>query len=165
MNPEKKLAAIVLMNAMNVNPSKIAEQMMKILAPVMGEKEEKKDAATLAAPDLERFAGLYWSEWGETIIVPWKNGLAALDLPSGDPMGDLTELKPGETQVFRRVRKDNKELGEEVHFQAARWEGHSSFVAPELLAQNSLIVTKPRARSLHARMERMERNHAETNSK
>ena len=117
MNPEKKLAAIVMMNAMNVNPSKIAEQMMKILTPAMGEKEEKKEAVAPAPSDFERFAGLYWSEWGESIVVPWKNGLAALDLPSGDPMGDLTELKHVENQIFRRVRKDSKDLGEEVLFE------------------------------------------------
>ena len=116
MNPEKKQAAIVLMNAMNVNPSKIAEQIMKILGPVSG--EEKKQDPAAPATDLERFAGLYWSEWGETIVVPWKNGLAAVDLPSNDPMAEMTELKYVDKQVFRRVRKDSKDLGEEVLFES-----------------------------------------------
>jgi CubicO group peptidase (beta-lactamase class C family) len=116
MNPQKKFASVVMINAMNVNPSKFAEQMMKILGPALGEEEEGENKE--AAPELERFAGLYWSEWGETIIVPWKNGLAALDLPSSDPMEDLTELKHVKGEVFQRVRKDGKDMGEEVVFES-----------------------------------------------
>ncbi|MGH9856617.1 MAG: hypothetical protein ACRD4B_02115, partial [Acidobacteriota bacterium] len=52
-------------------------------------------------------------------IVPWKNGLAALDLPSSNPTEDLTELKHIKGQVFQRVRKDGKEMGEEVVFESA----------------------------------------------
>jgi len=47
-------------------------------------------------PDLADFAGYYDAQpWGsEFVIVPWSGGLAVLDLPSGDPAGDMGLLKP-----------------------------------------------------------------------
>ena len=118
MNSKKKIAAIVMMNAMNVSPGIMATQLLKIVGPAIDESTKKQSENKKAAKlDFERFAGLYWSAWGETIVVPWKDGLAALDLPSTDPMGDLTEIKHINGNVFRRIRKDSDELGEPVVFE------------------------------------------------
>lgn len=40
-----------------------------------------------------------------------------LDLPSREPMEDLAELKFIGENVFRRIRKDSDDLGEEVVFE------------------------------------------------
>lgn len=52
-------------------------------------------------------------------MLPWKDGLGMLYLPTDDPMDDLDELRrvePEEGTVFRRVRDDG-ELGETVVFE------------------------------------------------
>ncbi len=71
MNPKKKIAAIVMMNAMNVAPGRIAEQLLKIVGLAM-EESGKQEGGKQISPntELERFAGVYWSSWGETIVVP-----------------------------------------------------------------------------------------------
>ena len=110
--PDKKMAAIILVNAMNINSSGIAQQLLKIVNAIPESKETKKEKS-----DFEKFTGRYWNSWGESIIVPWKDGLAAFDLPSQDPLEDLTELKHIKDNIFRRVRKDSSDLGEEVVFE------------------------------------------------
>jgi CubicO group peptidase (beta-lactamase class C family) len=112
MLPDKKVAAIILVNAMNIDANGIGRQLLKIVDKSIASKDTKK-----GNPDFEKFTGRYWSSWGESIIVPWKDGLAALDLPSRDPLQDLTELKYIKDNIFRRIRKDGSDLGEEVRFE------------------------------------------------
>jgi hypothetical protein len=50
------------------------------------------------------------------LILPWEDGLAALDFPTMDPVKDLVKLKKTGENAFRRVRKDEN-LGEEVAFE------------------------------------------------
>ncbi|PWT88736.1 MAG: hypothetical protein C5B54_10090 [Acidobacteria bacterium] len=116
MDDRKKQAAIVLTNAMNVVPEKYTKQIFKIIGPAL-EEAKKGEESKKTSTDFERFAGVYQSAWGETIVVPWKEGLAAVDVPTDTPMDDLTELKFIDQQTFRRVRKDSDDLGEEVVFE------------------------------------------------
>ena len=118
MDPKKKLAATVMMNAMNVSPGKFAAQLLKIVGPAIEEAlDEKREKPKPPPVNLDQYSGLYWSAWGEAIIVPWKEGLAALDLPSSDPIKELVELKHVAGNTFRRIRKDGDEPGEEVLFE------------------------------------------------
>ena len=117
MIPDKKIGAIFLTNGMNIPIWRIASQMTKIVAPAIAEAQQKGAKPKTSPAGMERFTGSYWSEWGETIVVPWKDGVAALDVPSRNPMDDLTELKWISGNNFRRIRKDNAELGEEVVFE------------------------------------------------
>jgi CubicO group peptidase (beta-lactamase class C family) len=112
MLPDKKQAAIILVNAMNIRTADIGTKLLKIVGTTLESKETKKEKS-----DFERFTGHYWNSWGESVIVPWKDGLAAFDLPSQDPLEDLTELKHINDNTFRRVRKDGSDLGEEVVFE------------------------------------------------
>jgi len=58
-------------------------------------------------PDLARYTGIYESGFaGETAIVEWEDGLAALSLPTMDPVKGLTKLKKVGENTFRRVRND-----------------------------------------------------------
>jgi CubicO group peptidase (beta-lactamase class C family) len=131
LDPKQKLAVIVLVNAMGVSPEDHAAQLMKLLAGAV--KEAAPAAVPPAAPpappaapaapaapafDPERFAGLYASAWGETVVVPWDGGLAALEVPTADVLGDLTRLKHVEGATFRRIRADGDDLGEEVVFES-----------------------------------------------
>jgi len=88
-----------------------------------GALARRVSAVTSGAPsavttaDLEKFAGRYISAWGETVIVPWRDGLAALEVPTDDPAGDLVRLRHIDGNTFRRVRDDGDDLGEEVVFE------------------------------------------------
>ena len=116
LDPRRKVAAIVLVNAMGVSPESMAERTLQLVTPALEGKSAP--TSTAASPvDLERFAGLYTSAWGETLVVPWQGGLAALELPTDDPKGDLVRLKHLEGTTFRRVRDDGDDPGEEVVFE------------------------------------------------
>jgi CubicO group peptidase (beta-lactamase class C family) len=111
MDPEQKLAFIVLINAME-NPWKYANQMRTILEK--GSKEKKSATAI----DLEQYTGLYNAQpWGsEKKLISWYGHLAILDLPSENPLEDMTLLQHISGDVFRRIRRD-EELGEEIRFE------------------------------------------------
>lgn len=119
MDPPKKIAAVVLTNAMNDSPQRIARQLLRVVGPALEQARTSANHGTPSTPnpDVERFTGLYRSAWGETIVVPWRDGLAALGVPTDDPMNDLVELKHVDGGTFRRIRKDSGDLGEEVVFE------------------------------------------------
>jgi CubicO group peptidase (beta-lactamase class C family) len=116
LDPRRKLAVVVMLNAMGESPEAIATQAFTIVAPAVQGKDGARPAAPVA--DLERFTGLYASAWGEIAVVPWRGGLAALSLPSEKAMEALTRLKYIDGGVFRRIREDGDDLGEEVVFEA-----------------------------------------------
>jgi hypothetical protein len=61
--------------------------------------------------------GTYRNGWGgEIAVLPWKDGLAMISLPTDNPMDSLEPLKLTGENRFRRVRKDDGELAEEVFF-------------------------------------------------
>jgi hypothetical protein len=119
LNPRRKLAAVVMINAMGVNTEEIATQLLKVAGAALSEAAKPSATAKTSALDLERFAGLYRSVWGELAVVPWEGGLAALDLPTSDILGDLVRLRHIESSTFRRIREDGDDLGEEVRFEIA----------------------------------------------
>jgi CubicO group peptidase (beta-lactamase class C family) len=113
IDPHKKQAFIVMINASGVSPNKYATGMRDILKKVTGKDKEEK-----AKVDLEAYAGLYNAQpwWGETVVLPWQGKLAIFGLPSGNPAQSLRLLKHIEGDTFRRIRKDET-LGEEVLFE------------------------------------------------
>jgi len=113
IDPGKKQAFVVMINAQGVSPGKYATGMREILNKAKDKGEEEK-----AEVDLEAYAGLYDAQpwWGETAILPWQGKLAVFGLPSENPAKDLTLLKHIEGDTFRRLRKDET-LGEEVVFE------------------------------------------------
>jgi hypothetical protein len=83
-------------------------------------------------PALKRYVGTYRSGWGgEIAVFPWKDGLAMLQLPSDKPVEALEALKPVGENRFRRVRRDDGELAEEIVFtvvngEATRFTRHNN---------------------------------------
>ncbi|HUG43298.1 MAG TPA: hypothetical protein VMN76_03550, partial [Acidobacteriota bacterium] len=53
----------------------------------------------------------------ELLIVPWEKEIAALYLPTNEIQENLIRLRRQDGDVFRRVRKDSDDLGEEVVFE------------------------------------------------
>jgi CubicO group peptidase (beta-lactamase class C family) len=129
IDPHKKQAFVVMINACGASPGVYADGMRNILKKVTdsGEKSESK-------VDLEEYAGLYSAQpwWGETAILPWKGKLAVFGLPARNPAQGMGLLKHIEGDTFRRLRSD-KTLGAEVIFErdnlgkVVRFWEHSNF--------------------------------------
>ncbi|HSF20207.1 MAG TPA: serine hydrolase domain-containing protein [Vicinamibacteria bacterium] len=114
LRPEERLAAIVMTNAVDVDAETFTRIAYEIVAPALQEARESPD--TPAPPDMTLYTGRYGSGFGgEIAVVPWKDTIAVVQLPSDDPMERLVELKTVGEHVFRRIRDDG-ELGEEIVF-------------------------------------------------
>lgn len=107
-----EVAVIALLNAQNAGP--YTRQMRQLML-----KGLRLPVAPTAAdsPDLPAYAGRYNAQpWGsELIIVPWGKDLAALYLPSANPVEALGLLRHVSADTFRRVRDDDS-LAHEVVF-------------------------------------------------
>jgi len=129
IDPHKKQAFIVMINALGVSPGKYATGMRDILKKAADGGKEEKPAA-----DLEAYAGLYSAQpwWGETGILPWQGKLAIFGLPSENPAQGMGLLKHIEGDTFRRLRRDETQ-GAEVVFErdetgkVVRFWEHSNF--------------------------------------
>jgi hypothetical protein len=134
LEPDVKLAVVVLTNASGVATEEWAAQVREIVAPAL--QAAAKEPAKGKAPDpgMRKYAGTYSNApWGgETIVLPWEDGLAMLSLPSRNPMKDLIRMKKTADLTFRRIRKDET-LGEEIVFEtgpdgkATRFRRHSNY--------------------------------------
>jgi CubicO group peptidase (beta-lactamase class C family) len=126
LDPEKKIGLVVMANANGVNTGRYAKAIYDLVAPAI--KNDKTIDENLSA-----YVGSYdafpWD--GETMIVPWGDGLATVDLPTMEPMKALDRLRKTGEHTFRRVRDDGT-LGETIRFEigpdgkAARMWVHSN---------------------------------------
>lgn len=114
IDPGKKQAFVVMINASGTEPEKYARGMREILKKAASKKQE----STSASVNLEDYAGLYDAQpwWGETAILPWQGDLALVSLPADNPVQELTLFKHIEGDTFRRIR-DDETLGEELVFE------------------------------------------------
>jgi len=133
IKPDEKIATVVAANAM-VNTGMLAQRLYDIAAPALTQAA-KGTLAKPADPSFAAYLGNYSNQpWGgETAIVAWEDGLAAVSLPNPDPVNSMTRLRKTGEHTFRRVRKDG-ELGEAVIFEMGsdgratgyRWHGNRS---------------------------------------
>jgi CubicO group peptidase (beta-lactamase class C family) len=112
LDPQEKLGFIVLTNTME-NPWMYAQHMRNIL--LKGEKEKNNPPAEI---DLEEYTGLYNAQpfGSEKKVLTWYGHLAILDLPSANPLEDMTLLKHITGDIFQKIRRDEG-LGEEFIFE------------------------------------------------
>jgi CubicO group peptidase (beta-lactamase class C family) len=104
--------AVIVMDNSAERPGSWARAIFAILDK---RKDYKfKDPAPATGVKLEDYAGRYSRQpWdSESIILPWAGGLVMVGLPTTDPIGDMTFLKPKGDDLFRRVRKDGSEAEE-----------------------------------------------------
>jgi CubicO group peptidase (beta-lactamase class C family) len=135
--PRRKVAAIAMFNAMGVSPGSFVEQLTKLTGPLI-ENARKESPVEAHPPEMEAYAGIYRSDWGEVLIVPWEKEIAALHLPTNEIQDNLIRLRRGEGDVFRRVRKDSDDPGEEIVFERdatgrvfrLQWHGNYSDKVP-----------------------------------
>ena len=113
-----------------------AQRLYDIVAPQVRAAIKEPGKAKTPDPSLRRYTGTYTAQpWArEVAVLPWKDGLALLFLPTMEPVKDLVKLrKTGKTgeHTFQRIR-DDETLGEAVVFEmgpdgrAARFTQHSN---------------------------------------
>ena len=112
LKPDEKIGVAVLANASGTAVGDYAHVLYQIVSAA------KTGDAVSAPPSLAPYLGSYdnfpWS--GETIFVSWGGELAAIDLPTMDPMKGLDRYRKSGPHEFRRVRKDGS-LGETITFE------------------------------------------------
>ncbi|MEE9291632.1 MAG: serine hydrolase, partial [Acidobacteriota bacterium] len=134
LEPKTRIAAIVLTNAIGSEVSFYSEKAFDLVAPAIKKALDDPKGAPKRDRSLDRYVGVYDSIWGQTAIIRWEDGLAALGLRSRDPKNALTKLKKTGEHTFRRIRKDDESLGEAFEFDVAedgkvtRFKRHSNWV-------------------------------------
>ncbi|MFN4113597.1 MAG: serine hydrolase domain-containing protein [Sphingomonadaceae bacterium] len=108
IDPASETAIAVAMNAMD-DPGFYARGLSALLANRLSAKTFPDPEA--GPVDLAAYAGLVGSQpWGpDSVILPWAGGLAWAELATGDPLGDLTRLKPLGGDRFRVVTAKGEE--------------------------------------------------------
>lgn len=131
LEPKTKMGAIVLTNTIGSSPGQYAAKAFDLIQPALQSALDSPDDAPVRDGSLARYAGVYGSIWGQTVVVPWKDGLAMLYLNSSSPADDMARLQHVEGHTFKRVREDDESLGETVRFElgddgtARRFNRHS----------------------------------------
>jgi CubicO group peptidase (beta-lactamase class C family) len=116
IEPEERIATVALVNAQGVNARALAERMYDIVAPALRVAIRDTTVARRTDTTLARYVGLYDLGFAEeTAIIEWEDGLAAISLPTSDPMQGMEKLRKVGEHTFRRVRR-NDALGEPVVF-------------------------------------------------
>jgi CubicO group peptidase (beta-lactamase class C family) len=116
LRPEDKIATVFMTNAQGVNTTTYAQSIYNIMAPAIQAAVADSAKKITAKPGLAKFAGTYEMGFsGETAIVQWEDGLAAVNLPTMEPVRGLTRLRQVGENTFRRVRRDGQ-LGETIVF-------------------------------------------------
>jgi CubicO group peptidase (beta-lactamase class C family) len=134
LEPRTKIGVIVLTNAIGAEAELYAAKAFDLIGPAIEKALEHPDDVPKRDPTLDRYTGVYDSIWGQSAIVRWEDGLAAVDLDEREPKEALVRLKKTGEHVFRRVREDDKDqLGEEFVFEVAedgsvtRYKQHSNW--------------------------------------
>jgi CubicO group peptidase (beta-lactamase class C family) len=117
LNPKDKVATIFMTNAMGVDTGIFTKEAYDIVAPAIAKALESPDEAKRAPTEFEKYTGLYRDFWGESAVLTWEGSLATVWTRTSNPSEGLTKLKHIEGYVFRRVREDDEELGEEIVFE------------------------------------------------
>ncbi len=113
--PDKKLAGIAMLSA-QANPGDVWSRMMSTVGAALEAIRSDPGGGTARPASLAEYEGLYESNWGESAILRWDDGLISVGLPTGDPVNAMTKLRRESDDTFRRVRDDG-ELGEAYIFQ------------------------------------------------
>ena len=111
INPSKKMAFSVMINANGTNPSKYIKGIEKII------NKYPFNSKKITKVDLLQYEGHYSQQpwWGESYVTKWGDKIVVLDLPADNPANNMTLYKHIERDKFRRLRK-NKKLGEVLEF-------------------------------------------------
>ena len=121
LEPQSRIAVVVMVNANNVDIWNLSAMMHEIMGPaieaaansnIAGMTGDGTEAAQMVenedVTDFSDYTGLYdASPWNaDTAFIVWEGKLAALRLSSNSPVQELRYWKHIEGDVFRRIRSD-----------------------------------------------------------
>jgi CubicO group peptidase (beta-lactamase class C family) len=111
LNLENKMAYSVMINCNGTSPWNFAHRINEIIKEAHGESNDSDIK-------LSDYVGNYSEQpwYAEIYMGTWYGKLVCFDLPTDDPVDDMTFLKYIEGDTFRRIR-DNDELGEYITFE------------------------------------------------
>jgi hypothetical protein len=116
--PTRSVRCIVSIGSiLGVDTGIFTKEAYDIVAPAIAKALESPDEAKRAPTEFEKYTGLYRDFWGESAVLTWEGSLATVWTRTSNPSEGLTKLKHIEGYVFRRVREDDEELGEEIVFE------------------------------------------------
>jgi hypothetical protein len=136
IRPDERVATVFMANAQGVDAREFAQRLYDIVGPVAvaaAKARQPVPPPDPAAAALDAYTGSYTVGFDatESAVVRWGDGLAALTLPTADPMKGLVKLRKVAEHTFRRVRPDDT-LAEPIVFElgpdgkAARYLRHSN---------------------------------------
>ncbi len=88
-----------------------------LIGPTVKAASDDTEETKERDPELDRYVGIYDTDWGQEAIVRWDDGLAMLSLSTRNPAEAMVKLKKTGEHAFRRIRKDDESLGETVLFE------------------------------------------------
>jgi CubicO group peptidase (beta-lactamase class C family) len=113
IDPKKKIGVTLMINAQGVDVYKYSNQIFSLLNKTITEDTTTKNI------DLTDYKGRYdnytWA--GETVVIPFRGKLILLGLPANAPSDNLKEYQYIKKDTFKRIRPDDKTLGEELIFE------------------------------------------------
>jgi hypothetical protein len=133
VEPKSELGVIILSNAIGTEVDHYVEKAIELIAPAVEEAKGDPDGAPEHDSNLDRYAGIYDSIWGQEAVVMWGDGLAMISLRTRNPKDNLEKLQKVGDHTFRRIRDDDESLGETVIFDvgddgtATRFKQHSNW--------------------------------------
>lgn len=117
LQTDEEFASVSMTNANDVNASAFTQTAYRIVAPAVAESLRSPERAKAPDEGLKIYAGIYRNGWGgEIAVFPWKEGLGMLYLPTDNPAESIDELRAAGEHSFRRVRKDDGTIAEEIVF-------------------------------------------------
>ena len=114
IDPKKNIGVTLMINAQGVDVYKYSDQIFSLL-----NKDITEDTTTKNT-DLSMYKGRYYDGYtffGESIVVPVKGKLIMFRVPSNSPASEISEFKYIKKDTFRKIREDDKTLGEELIFE------------------------------------------------
>ena len=114
IDPKKNIGVTLMINAQGVDVYKYSDQIFSLL-----NKDITEDTTTKNT-DLSMYKGRYYDGYtffGESMVVPVKGKLIMFRVPSNSPASEISEFKYIKKDTFRKIREDDKTLGEELIFE------------------------------------------------
>jgi hypothetical protein len=135
LRPQDGFAAVAMVNAQGINPSRYTQRAHDILVPAIRAARNASGGARTdgAREDVRQYAGLYQRPLGsEALVIPWQGRLAIVTLPTANPLSSMEVFEIVAGGLFRRSGA-RPEDAERIEFKAdggqmRMWRGHQYWV-------------------------------------
>jgi hypothetical protein len=127
LRPQDDFAAVAMVTAQGLNPSRYTQRVYDILAPAL--RAARGGAGAETPEEIRRYAGLYLRPLGsEALVIPWQGNLAVVGLPTSNPLSSMELFEHVEGGRFRRSGAP-PQTAEVIEFesesgQTRMWRGH-----------------------------------------